>query len=633
MRVPLAFASRWQRDGLRLLPLSVLALISLALTSCGGGQGTTRASGQPTASVSSNLGKVAYELDGSIYVKSLPDDEATRITEGTAPHWSPSGEWLLFSRDGDSWVVRADGSDEGLLSGNEAVWSPTEDRVAEYQGPIGRNPSTSLLVESADGSIRQEAWLLATPSSGPIWSPDGKRLAYSQEGAVPCSMAPNGGNGNPVRRSSLCVVNADNTQMPRIWPIDLYDSTTDASLVAGWTADGRYVLFWDDIQFSASLMADGTTLEAISAGGGEPRSLYRGLTRPGMVSPAASGAILAVVEGGGRETWTEKRIALVNVDSGSVTELTSTDMASLEPSWSPDGRSIAFVSQPDNREGLASGKIPELSRDRRIWVMNSGGTAQRPLTGNPAYRDERPLWSADGAQILFARLDEDMRASLWLMPSDGGEPRQIVDAFGPTADLDYYGAIDWGSLFDWWRPPTSEQATPDQTTDVTEVPTSASLRRTGIEGVDAVVDAVLSGDPEALRSFVRFTSIACTTNPLGLGGPPLCRPGEADGTLVDTFPIGTVEGYYLPADEIDDFLRSLTSYEISLYAVYLAPADSWLPGDYVALCSRDIRGTGVIGEELLISDGRLVGAKAIYQVPPEQVAQYERFGKVILPPP
>ena len=38
-----------------------------------------------------------------------------------------------------------------------------------------------------------------------------------------------------------------------------------------------------------------------------------------------------------------------------------------------------------------------------------------------------------------------------------------------------------------------------------------SPRRTGVPDVDAVVQAVLSGDQEALRGFVRYMPVACST--------------------------------------------------------------------------------------------------------------------------
>ncbi len=440
-------------------PFVVVAIVTISLTlvSCDGRQSTAGANSQTASPAALSLGKIAYVLDGSIYVKPLPDGEATRIADGTSPRWSPSGDWLLYSMGGtaNSWVVRADGSDSRDLSGDSAVWSPTEDRFAYYEGPTGRNPSTSLRVESADGSIRQEAWLIAQPESGPAWSPDGKRLAYTQEGSVPCSMAP-AYDPNAARRSSLCVVNADNSQMPRVWPIDLYDSTSDELIVAGWTADSQYVLFWLDPEFANSAMNDGLPLYAVPAAGGPPRKLTFSLLS-GVWEPSPTGGpTILMTEGLGRETWTRERIALANAATGEITYLTGQDMASQQPDWSPDGQRIVFVSQPDIGEGPggSGSELEKLAADRQIWVMGADGGNLRQLTNEPSYRDEAPHWSADGSQILFARLDEQRFASLWMMNADGSDPKEVVDRIGSSSEplMGYYGNIGWSGWFNWWRP-------------------------------------------------------------------------------------------------------------------------------------------------------------------------------------
>jgi Tol biopolymer transport system component len=49
-----------------------------------------------------------------------------------------------------------------------------------------------------------------------------------------------------------------------------------------------------------------------------------------------------------------------------------------DPSWSPDGRRIAFVSKRDGNE--------------QIYVMNADGSGQRRLTRNPG-DDILPAWS------------------------------------------------------------------------------------------------------------------------------------------------------------------------------------------------------------------------------------------------
>jgi len=88
--------------------------------------------------------------------------------------------------------------------------------------------------------------------------------------------------------------------------------------------------------------------------------------------------------------------------------------------------------------------------------------------------------------------------------------------------------------------------------------------RTGIEDVDAVLEAVESGDPQQLRDLIRFTPVACTKAD-GLGGPPKCLDDEAEGTIVDVLPFLGSEGHFLRKTDVSDFSGVSV---ISLYAVY-----------------------------------------------------------------
>ncbi|HXT22955.1 MAG TPA: protein kinase, partial [Thermoanaerobaculia bacterium] len=79
------------------------------------------------------------------------------------------------------------------------------------------------------------------------------------------------------------------------------------------------------------------------------------------------------------------------------------------PAASPDGRLVAFTSERDGRP--------------RIWLEQVPGGDETPLTAGP---DDFPRFSPDGGAILFART-EGLTASLFRVPTLGGEPRRVVD--------------------------------------------------------------------------------------------------------------------------------------------------------------------------------------------------------------
>jgi Tol biopolymer transport system component len=81
------------------------------------------------------------------------------------------------------------------------------------------------------------------------------------------------------------------------------------------------------------------------------------------------------------------------------------------PSWSPDGRQIAFTSF---RHG-----------NGEIYVMRADGSAKRRLTTNTAH-DDHPEWSPDGTRIAFAST-RDGNYEIYVMNADGSSPQRLTN--------------------------------------------------------------------------------------------------------------------------------------------------------------------------------------------------------------
>jgi dipeptidyl aminopeptidase/acylaminoacyl peptidase len=181
-----------------------------------------------------------------------------------------------------------------------------------------------------------------------------------------------------------------------------------------------------------------------------------------FVAPAPAGSPrVALVVGSGRETW-QNKLLQVTTPGGRAIVLSPPNQAISAPSWSPDGRRLAYVAMPAAPELAGGDEAYQAIMDRRIWITaDTPSEAPIQLTDDDNYQDGIPFWSVDGRHLLFARLDQDGQASLWLIATNPEEAEliQVVDELTPAPDpFGFYGHLAWDGLFNWWQPSTATLA-------------------------------------------------------------------------------------------------------------------------------------------------------------------------------
>src|SRR4051812_8079964 len=412
---------------------------------------------------------IVFNYAGDLWIVSRDGGNARQLTSGIGtealPYFSPDGSMVAFSGEYDGnldvYVVPATGGVPRRLT-----YHPAEEYVAGWT-PDGKKV---LFNSWGNNFIHFEDQLFAVPVEGglptalplPIAedasiSPDGTHVAYVPHPKWQQAWKRyRGGQTTPIwiadlKDSSFVKVPRENSMDHHpMWIGDtiyfLSDRNGPASLFAYDTktkqvtealhSDGfdfKTATAGPDAivieQFGAIQLYDPQTHQAhkvnIHVGGDiaavrphfakvEPKRI-----QSFGISPTGARAVF--------EAWGE--IFSVPTDKGDLRNLTNSPAtAERDPSWSPDGKSIAYFCDE-------SGEYELCIRDQ-----NGLGTVRHINLGNPPSYFYTPTWSPDSKKIAYT----DKRLQLWYLELDKPAPKVI--------DTDYFGGFGNTSLGQNWSP-------------------------------------------------------------------------------------------------------------------------------------------------------------------------------------
>ncbi len=288
-----------------------------------------------------------------------------------------------------------------------AVGPPPKPKIAwarEIETPTWATEETDIWVMDSDGRNQIRLTATAVREFWPSWSPDGRHIAYVRI--------------SEVREQDIWIMDADGSNQR---DLGLCPGTANCGKLS-WSPNGRRVAFAQGTDLYVADLATGTRELMVSGRlqTGSPPEGFSGSTPGPGPTWSPNGRSLAFTCG--------SSLCLVPADGGEPRVAIQGEGSDFrDPDWSPIGPWIAF--------GYSGN-----STLWNIFVQRPDGTGRRILTNSTQNGMFDPSWAPDGGALVYADWSGSSRGVLWRIDVDGSGSVQLNSG---------------GSHYtpDWWGPP------------------------------------------------------------------------------------------------------------------------------------------------------------------------------------
>jgi tricorn protease len=442
-------------------------------------------------------GRIVFSYLGDVWTADENGQNVQRLTVNRArdvyARFAPDGKWIAFSSDRngnlDVFIIPSEGGAARQLTAHSSddvvlSWSP-DSRAILFSSNRGEDFTPQLYLVSLEGGMPSKAGTdMGVQAS---YSPDGKRLAYNPKsqsywrkyyrGALQSDVVvmditakrstqltdfdghdswPMWGNDGFV----YFVSDREGNGLTNIWRVA--DSGGKAERVTSFKAgdvrwpaisgDGRTIVFEHDfgiwkldpatrkttpikLNIAAETQENMTEMQSFSSQADDydlapsARRIVFSIHGEVFSAPVEEGDIKQITESAARDRFVtyspdgktiafvsdqsgREEIYVVPVDgSGPPQQLTNIDALKFAYSWSPDSKEIAFTSSDDKlrKLTLATKQVAVLDSSR-YGSINS------------------PVWSPDGKWIAYSKPDSSRTSDIYLVATSGqdGQPHKVT---------------------------------------------------------------------------------------------------------------------------------------------------------------------------------------------------------------
>jgi eukaryotic-like serine/threonine-protein kinase len=387
----------------------------------------------------------ATGVDGktALWIRSMNSLDAHALpgTDGAIfPFWSPDGHSLGFFADGQLKTIDLSGDSVQVVCavqiGRGGAWGPDGAII------FSPGPSTPLMRVSAGGGTPTPLTKIDpaqhTSHRWPVFLPDGKHFLYMAIHHDPSKSANNalyyasldGRENRPLFHSQsnaiyasgyLLFARGDQLMAQSFDPANGTLSGETRSVAKGVMSD---VTTW---HLDASATADGLLVFG-SGGSGDLQLIW--MDRNGKqigtvaeklpnlqvarISPQGD-RIALQIDSGMNDIW------VLDLPRGVRTRLTFGPVANAYPTWSPDGKWVAYMSKRGDNFGL--------------YRKRSDGSGAEEVLVSVDAQIAPDSWSSDGRSVIYTQRTPEGQGQIWVVSLDGGRKPSMVLPRGSNGQL------------------------------------------------------------------------------------------------------------------------------------------------------------------------------------------------------